>query len=84
MKSFWILCLRWLKRDIRSVLCQESVMGKLIAFYIPINFRKTESRWTPPEQRGKVLAFARARQKPSAARTVNPWRTSPRREIRLS
>jgi hypothetical protein len=60
-------------------------MGKLIAFHVPTNFRrKTEFRWTPPEQSGKVLAFAPFRQKPSAARTVNPRRTSPQREIRLS
>jgi len=33
-----------------------TVMAKIIAFYIPNSFQKKVA-WTPPEQRGKVIAF---------------------------
>ena len=31
-------------------------MAKIIEFYVPNSFRKSE-RWVPPQQRGKVLEF---------------------------
>ncbi len=31
-------------------------MAKIIEFYIPQSFRKV-SKWVPPDERGKVLAF---------------------------
>jgi hypothetical protein len=31
-------------------------MAKIIEFYIPEGFRKV-SKWLPPDERGKVLAF---------------------------
>ena len=31
-------------------------MAKIIEFYIPQSFR-TVSKWVPPDERGKVLAF---------------------------
>jgi hypothetical protein len=34
-------------------------MAKIIEFYIPQNFRKV-SKWFPPAERGKVLAFPQA------------------------
>jgi hypothetical protein len=34
-------------------------MAKIIEFYIPQSVRKV-SRWTPPAERGKVLAFPQA------------------------
>jgi len=37
-------------------------MAKIIEFYIPQRFRKV-SRWVPPIERGKVLAFSLASQK---------------------
>jgi hypothetical protein len=32
-------------------------MAKVIEFYIPNRFRKPPAKWTPAEQRGKVLEF---------------------------
>jgi hypothetical protein len=32
-------------------------MGKLIAFYIPANYKKAPSEWPPSTARGKVLAW---------------------------
>jgi hypothetical protein len=40
-------------------------MAKIIEFYVPNSFRKKASKWIPPEQRGKVLAFG-LQQKKSA------------------
>ena len=37
-------------------------MAKIIGFYIPQSFRKV-SRWFPPAEPGKVLAFPLAVQK---------------------
>jgi hypothetical protein len=37
-------------------------MAKIIEFYIPQRFRKA-SKWFPPAERGKVLAFPLAVQK---------------------
>ena len=37
-------------------------MAKIIEFYIPQSFRKV-SKWLPPAERGKVLAFSLAVQK---------------------
>jgi hypothetical protein len=34
-------------------------MAKIIEFYTPQSFRKV-SKWTPPAERGKVLAFPQA------------------------
>jgi hypothetical protein len=32
-------------------------MAKIIEFYIPESFQKKAIKWTPPENRGKLLAF---------------------------
>jgi hypothetical protein len=37
-------------------------MATIIEFYIPQSFRKV-SRWLPPAERGKVLAFPQAARK---------------------
>jgi hypothetical protein len=37
-------------------------MAKVIEFYIPQSFRKA-SKWLPPNERGKLLAFAVAARK---------------------
>ena len=37
-------------------------MAKIIEFYIPQSFYKA-SKWFPPAERGKVLAFPQAAQK---------------------
>ena len=37
-------------------------MAKMIEFYIPQSFRK-DSKWFPPDERGKVLAFPQAARK---------------------
>lgn len=37
-------------------------MAKLISFYIPGRF-KSKVKWTPPEQRGKMLEFPVAQKK---------------------
>ena len=31
-------------------------MGKLIDFYVPVNF-KWSCKWIPPEERGKIIEF---------------------------
>jgi hypothetical protein len=36
---------------------EETVMAKLIEFYIPENYRKQTKAWTPPELRGKIIVF---------------------------
>jgi hypothetical protein len=36
--------------------CLGGDMAKIIEFYIPQSFRKV-SKWFPPAERGKVLAF---------------------------
>jgi len=32
-------------------------MAKIIEFYIPASFQKKATKWTPAEDRGKVLQF---------------------------
>jgi len=32
-------------------------MAKIIEFYVPSSFQKKVTKWTPPENRGKLLAF---------------------------
>jgi hypothetical protein len=32
-------------------------MAKIIEFYVPSGFRKKITKWVPPEQEGKVIAF---------------------------
>jgi hypothetical protein len=36
---------------------KEAVMAKLIEFYIPANHPTKTRPWTPPELRGKIIAF---------------------------
>jgi hypothetical protein len=43
---------------------RKLAMAKLIDFYIPAQFRKTE-HWVPAEQRGKVIEFYLQAQKPA-------------------
>jgi hypothetical protein len=33
-------------------------MAKIIEFFVPTNFRKKATKWTPPEEHGKVIPFA--------------------------
>jgi hypothetical protein len=40
-------------------------MAKIIEFYVPRSFRKKPTKWTPPEQQGKIIQFV-APQKKSA------------------
>jgi hypothetical protein len=32
-------------------------MAKLIEFYVPANFQRPKTRWTPEELRGKIIDF---------------------------
>jgi hypothetical protein len=32
-------------------------MAKIIAFYIPSNFKKKATKWVPAEEQGKVIPF---------------------------
>jgi hypothetical protein len=34
------------------------IMAKIIEFYVPSNFRKKATKWTPPEQHGIVIPFS--------------------------
>jgi len=46
----------------RGMKCFGGRMAKIIEFYIPQSFRKV-SKWLPPAERGKMLAFPLAEQK---------------------
>jgi hypothetical protein len=75
MKILWTIIVRWLRQDVLSLFFgEESVMGKVIAFYVPTHFRPAATRWTPPGMRGKVLAFARRPQRATLAQTVSSSR----------
>jgi hypothetical protein len=48
---------RWSMHALRC--CGETrgrIVAKIIEFYIPSNFRKSE-KWIPPKERGKVIEF---------------------------
>jgi hypothetical protein len=47
---------------VEAMKCFGGHMAKIIEFYIPQSFRKV-SKWFPPVERGKVLAFPPAVQK---------------------
>lgn len=32
-------------------------MAKIIEFYIPSSYKKTATKWVPPEEHGKVIPF---------------------------
>jgi hypothetical protein len=34
-----------------------TAMAKVIEYYVPDKFRKPSGKWTPPEQRGKIIPF---------------------------
>jgi hypothetical protein len=51
-----------LSHVVGAMKCFGGYMAKIIEFYIPQSFRKV-SRWFPPAERGKVLAFPLAVQK---------------------
>ena len=38
-------------------------MAQIIEFYVPDSFRKTATKWIPPERRGKVIPFDLLRKK---------------------
>ncbi|HEY6302899.1 MAG TPA: hypothetical protein VIX14_07510 [Terriglobales bacterium] len=38
-------------------------MAKIIEFYVPSSFRKKATKWIPPEQHGKVIAFGSPQKK---------------------
>jgi hypothetical protein len=33
-------------------------MAKIIAFYVPNNFKNKATKWIPPEQYGKLISFS--------------------------
>jgi hypothetical protein len=41
-------------------------MGKLIEFYIPVNFPLHSTLWVSPSERGKVIEFHAVQDKKSA------------------
>jgi hypothetical protein len=45
------------RRDAATIAGQEVVMGKLIIFYVPVNFKSRSDKWFPPSERGKVIDF---------------------------
>jgi hypothetical protein len=44
---------------LEAMKCFGGHMAKIIDFYVPQSFHKV-SKWAPPAERGKVLAFPRA------------------------
>jgi hypothetical protein len=38
-------------------------MAIMIEYYVPEKFRKQSGKWTPPEQRGKIIQFSAAKKK---------------------
>jgi hypothetical protein len=38
-------------------------MAKVIEFYVPVGFRKKATKWTRPEQQGRVIAFGTPQKK---------------------
>ena len=55
-----VKALRWLHYG------KESVMAKLIEFYVPASYKKRTKAWIPSELRGKVIVFKPALQRKSA------------------
>jgi hypothetical protein len=45
---------------------QEVVMGKLIEFYIPVNFPLRSLHWISPSERGKIIEFHALQDKKTA------------------
>ena len=45
---------------------KEDVMAKLIEFYVPANFQRPKTRWTPEELRGKIIDFQAGTNRKSA------------------
>jgi len=41
-------------------------MAKLIEFYVPANFQRPKTRWTPEELRGKIIDFPSGTDRKSA------------------
>lgn len=41
----------------RGKLDRRMVMAQVIEFYIPEGFRRKQKKWTPAEERGKVITF---------------------------
>jgi hypothetical protein len=39
------------------VVTSDVIMAKIIEFFVPSNFRKKATKWTPPEENGKVIPF---------------------------
>jgi hypothetical protein len=77
--------MRWLSQDMRQLfLDKESVMGQLILFHVPTHFRPPAKQWTPPELRGKVLAFVRRPRNVRLTQPAGSSRRSDNRETRLS
>src|SRR5262249_11616427 len=49
------------------LLCgKESVMAKLISYYVPASYRKKTRAWTPQELRAKVIVSTPASERKSA------------------
>jgi hypothetical protein len=36
----------------------EVIMAKIIEFFVPSSYRKKATKWTPPEEHGKVIPFS--------------------------
>jgi hypothetical protein len=69
MRTGLIMFLRWWSRKAASWYQgpgKEAFMAKLIRFYVPANFQPSRKRWTPPEQRGKIIEFRIAATRKSA------------------
>jgi len=56
---------RFLK-DASGLAGKEGVMAKLIEFYVPANFQRPKTRWTPEELRGKIIDFPSGTDRKSA------------------
>jgi hypothetical protein len=41
-------------------------MNKIIVFYVPENYRATQSPWAPASMRGKIIEFRAGQAKKSA------------------
>lgn len=69
MNIHWNILMRWLRKNVTEWLSspgKETVMAKLIEFYVPATFQPPTKRWTPEELRGKIITFHAASTRKSA------------------
>jgi len=48
-------------------------MAKIIEFYVPSSFQKKASKWTPPEELGKVIPFSLPEKKSAWDSKLPEW-----------